>query len=296
MLQLLVKNFTNIVIGMLLLFGAAFFYKWYNSEKLGDVLYKELLGKDEAFKKLSSSSALLAVQFRDQQALQDKAKAEWAKERDALKGKILLLGNTTYTTGGNTSNQGGSDLTTDTFKFNELSFDDGYPLGNIKLMNDGSVVKSVYKHRLDVKLIVTKLDDGKLQIGSKSSLILLSKHSKEGMVHDMAIESGSVLVDPTERQTSRMYWYNPKFNLGANLSLTGISPAGVVTLASYGPTKNDSTFKFLGIGAQANDFGLVIIPAMYRPFSMFSNTYVTVGANVNLQAQVNMFLGLMLGL
>lgn len=260
-------------------------------------LHTELLGQKEAYQQLSERAAKLETQYVEQEELRKQVEAQFAEEKEALTGRLKLLSNATYLIRERARESGRSDIVYQGDKLrylvNEIRYQDGPPVGYVLIFDDGRVVSKLYNHRLDVVTAVSRDEDaGTYSIVSRADYVLLSPSINTngekvwtGTPFPLKITGGTATVDPTEKNqlAPKMQWWAPHLNGGMSVTAgaggLGLRPTVDLSLAGYGPTKNDLDWKFLHLGIDTDtDFqfpGFHITPFSYRFWpSVLSNTYV----------------------
>lgn len=276
-----------------------------------DRLHAELIGQTQKYEQLNEHAAKLEIQYADQKKLQERLERDFAAERDALKGRIKVLSNATFLIREEARRNQNSDLMYEGQKikyvFNEIRYKDGPPLGYVLIFDDGRVTSKIYNHEINVKTAISRDESsGRYNIVSKADYILKSPHlSQTGKnwmnePYHLKITGGSALIDPAEplHEQKSFHLWAPTLNGGVNVG-SDVKVAGGLSLMGYGYSERDLDWKFLQLGmdySKQNEFGIHLIPAMYRPFPKYlKNTYV--GAGVGLDNRVyNMFLSLSVGL
>jgi hypothetical protein len=269
-----------------------------------DRLHEDLIGKDQKYKQLTDYVAALEIQYKDQQELAAKAREDFGKQADALRGKIKLDADSTFTNGDDKAHVIGKLSLPNAY---DVGFPDGPSLGYVKIDKDGQVSNGLYKLDLLLNLAYSQDEStGRGVVLSRASIILrddpanpLSAKWKD-KPYPLKISSGVTYIDPTEPNQLRksFSFWNPKFNANLNLTPNGLAPGAGLSVMSYGNSKNDADFKFLEFGVQdlSNKFGLTISPVMWRPLSgIISNTYVGPGIYVQ-DSGISYYLGFTIGL
>lgn len=293
----------------ILIIGVLFFaYKAY--EYVQDLsnankrLHTELVGQKEAYAQLSERAAKLENRYVEQKKLREQLEKEFAEEKQALTGRIKLLSNATYLIRERARKTGKSDIVYQgkrlKYIVNEVRYKNGPPVGYVLVFDNGSVVSKLYNHRLDVKTAISRDENtGKYSVVSRADYVLLSPsinmNGEEVWTKrpfPLPINGGTATIDPTEKNqlAPRIHWWAPHinggFSLGAGSGGAFLKPTLDVSLAGYGPTKNDLDWKFLHIGfdsdTELKSPGAHFIPVSYRFWSdVLSNTYLGPGVGWN---------------
>lgn len=275
-------------------------------------LFNELEGQKEAYVQLSEHAAKLEIKYKSHEELKKELEANWAKEKETLKGRVKLLSNATYLIREKARDEANSDLvyrgSRSKYVYNEIRFENGPPVGYVMIFDNGRVISKIFNHSIDVKTAVAR-DEGKgtYSIVSKADFVLKSAHLQNDGVnwykvpYPLKITGGEAVVDPTEPKyalSKGIRWWAPNFNVGANIN-SDIKPALGVSLMGYGYSARDLDWKFLQIGldySKTNDFGVHFIPVLYRPIpKILRNTYFGVGVGTDTRA-THYFLALSVGL
>lgn len=270
-------------------------------------LHTELVGQQEKYKQLTDYVAKLEVQYKSEEDLRKDTEAKFKDQMAELQGRIKVLSDATFLIKSNARDTKNSDVVfsgpDSKFVLNEIRYDDGPPVGYVLIFDDGRVVSKLYNHEINVSEVVSKDEtSGRYSILSKADYILkspsLNQNGKSWLNQPYALKitGGSAEVDPTEPiiVQNRFYFWNPKLNANLNTNLDGLYPGANISIMSYGVSKNDSNWKFIGVGAQqvGTEIQPTITPIMWRPFSgLLSNTYVGPGAYLS-GTEIKYFLGL----
>lgn len=281
----------------------------YNENKR---LHTDLIGQQEKYVQISKHAAKLENQYVNQATLKAKLEAEWANEKNALKGRVKILSNATYLIREKARKENRSDLAYQGKKvkylFNEIRFKNGPPIGYVMIFDNGKVISKVYNHVIDVKTAVSRDEDnGKYSIVSKADFKLRSGHLKHDGVnwfnkpYPLKIVGGTAYIDPTEKaEHLRFYLWSPRlsagFNAGIDTEGTFSKPSAGISLMGYGSNKRDLDFKFVhfgvGFGRTSEDFDINFVPVHWRPFrKTLPNTYIGIGIGTGSRGQ-NYFFGI----
>lgn len=285
----------------------AFLYS--RSLKDNKVLFKNLVGKTEQAKKLTKEVLLLENRYVSQEELQKKAKVEFNSVMKLLNSTIKELTQTNLAIKEKATKQSKSTIIVegeDGFSANEVSFKDGPPVGYVLNYNDGEVISKLYDFEIILDSITTKDEkSGRYKIATKANYVLkslsLANQKWLNKKYPLNVSNGVSYIDPTERIKSRnrLYLLNPKFNIGINLVDKDIVPTLGVSVASYGPSKEESSLKILNFSAflrQDDSLGLLIHPVLFRLAPrMFPNTFVGPSLHFD-NSSVNFSLGVQVGL
>lgn len=264
-------------------------------------LHTELVGQGEKYKQLSEHAAKLEVQYAGQEELRKQLNEKFAAERNELEGRIKVLSNATFLIREEARRTGRSDVVYqgDRIKYvlNEVRFaDGGPPVGYVLIFDDGRVVSKLYNHEIQVNTAISRDENsGRYDVVSKADYVLKSPSINangekvwKDQPYPLDISGGVAVVDPTEMNllAPRLQLWAPHLNGGASASVgaagAGVRPSFDVSLAGYGPTRNDLDWKFLHIGVDSDvdlkDPGVHLTPFSYRFWgSVLSNTYVGPG-------------------
>ena len=285
----------------------AFLYN--RSLKDNKVLFKNLVGKTEQAKKLTKEVLLLENRYVSQEELQKKAKVEFNSVMKLLNSTLKELTQTNLAIKEKATKQGKSTIIVegeDGFSANEVSFKDGPPVGYVLNYNDGEVISKLYDFEIILDSITTKDEkSGRYKIATKANYVLkslsLANQKWLNKKYPLNVSNGVSYIDPTERIKSRnrLYLLNPKFNIGINLVDKDIVPTLGVSVASYGPSKEESSLKILNFSAflrQDDSLGLLIHPVLFRLApKTFPNTFVGPSLHFD-NSSVNFSLGVQVGL
>lgn len=278
------EKFKNYIIGALLLgvilIGIVLNYYIKRNEDL----FKNLVGKEEAYKQLSDSTAKLRVLYVEEQELRKKTKKEFEKEINHLTGRIKILSDATFIIKEKARKEGKSDLIYEVedgkYLVNEIRFENGPAIGFVTISKNGDVFSKIYNHEINVKSAVSNDEKtGRYTILNKAQWVLKSPSLKPGWFnkpYDLKIKSGTVYIDPVVKERkARIHFWNPR--LSASTQISSESRIGLgVSLASFGKSKVDSQYKFLEVGAsyRNNDLFFMIAPISIRPLpNLLPNTY-----------------------
>jgi hypothetical protein len=278
--------------------------------KTNERLHEELIGQKTAYVQLSEHAAKLEIQYKSQEDLKAELEKNWKAEKDALQGRVKILSNATYLIREQARKENRSDLVYEgaqvKYVFNEIRFKDGPPVGYVLIFDDGRVVSRLYTHQINVYTAVSRDESkGYYNIVSKADYTLKSPHlslnEKNWMnvPYPLKIVGGTAFIDPTEpvQLSKRFHLWSLTLNGGFNVGSDLKAQVGV-SLMGYGYSVRDLDWKFLQFGidySKENEYGIHLIPAMYRPFpSYLKNTYI--GAGVGLDDRgYNPFLSLSVG-
>lgn len=306
MLSKIIADFKNIVIAAFVIIVGLAAYRIYSDYKEKDRLYSDLIGLEEEYKQVNENVAKLKNAYQKQSELIERQQKEWSeisKEKDE---RIKLLSDATYLIGQHKGRQNGPDYYYETPKktrnyvLNELRLDgpDSPAMGYILIKNDGRTYKRNYAFEVQIKNLQT-VDKkiGKIKVYSKAFVVMKEKSplvkridgykNWEDVPYPLKIVDGVVYVDPTipDNNKPRFFLWNPKFGVSINGIVNKehgyVLPALDVSLMSYGESKNDSKYKFVNIGAsigtENEEFDIHLKPILWRPFNLFSNTYIGPG-------------------
>lgn len=274
-----------------------------------DRQYEKLIGQVEDYKQLSQYAAELAVKYGDQAALNEKIKKDWEAEKRYISGTRKAAINADFVLNNSAKRDNSADLIyvgedgKQKYLFQELHFVDnkgvvGPPVGYVMIYEDGHVVSKVYRHHIDVKTLLTKDESsGRYNVLSKGDYILeqagLANRKDStfkdwtGISYPMNITGGEASIDPREGAlgVAKFRFWDPHIDMGLNNSF-GISgkyslaPNVGFSVASYGRSKRDNSFRFLRIGvggSKADGLQVSAAPFMYslgKVTPVLSNTYI----------------------
>lgn len=300
-----IKTFLSIVLILATLFLGYKGYSYISSLKSDNSrLHSELVSKTTDYEQLSKYVAKLEITYSDYKELEARLKGQFDKERAVLEGRIKVLSNATFMIREAAKHSKSSDITYsgDSVKYvvNELSYEDGPPIGYILIFDNGEVVTKLYNHEFKVYNAISRNEDtGIYTVLAKATYVLKSpslKASKDNnwfnKEFELPITGGSAVIDPTEKNQSHphLHLWAPHINGGLAASLGGggveLRPLIDLSLAGYGPTKNDLDWKFLSLGIDTDSKflypGAHLYPVSYRFFpSLLTNTYLSVGVGWN---------------
>lgn len=297
-------NLKNVFYGVLTL--ALLFFGWKAYRYVQDLqnanarLHLDLVNQTQAYQQLSAKAAKLAIQYADVDAMKAELAKNFAAEKDALEGRIKILSNATFTIREKARDSKGSDISYQgegtKYVVNEIRFNDGPPVGYVLIFDDGRVVSKMYNHTFEVKTAVSRDEDsGRYAIVSKAAYTLKSPSINTNgeqvwtnKPYALNITGGTATIDPTEKNqlAPKMQWWAPHVNGGLSFGAGGAGaffrPSLDLSLAGFGPTKNDLDWKFVHIGIDSDsefkDPGAHFLPFSYRFFpSLLSNTYAGPG-------------------
>lgn len=283
-------------------------------------LHTELIGQKEKYKQINEHVAQLESQYVEQKSLREAAEKRFSEVIKQKNERIKLLSDATYLIGRHVQKQNGPDYYFETPKrtrnyvLNELRIEgaESPAIGYILIKNDGRTYKRNYKFEVSVETLQTVDEEtGRIRVFSKAFLIQKEKSPLvkridgykdwENVKYPLKITGGTTLVDPAVKNQlkPRMHWWAPHLNANANFS-DQYPVAGLgVSLAGYGVTKNDLSYRFLQFGAQYGaERGLqpTFTPVLWRPLpNLLSNTFIGPGAAFYRDG-IGYFLGIQVGL
>lgn len=309
-LDSIVRNSKNIVVIVFLVLLLLAGHKIYQDYQTNQRLHQDLIGQNEAYKQLSNKHAQLGTKYRSQEELLQNADERWSEVVKNKNERIKLLSDATFLIGQHYLKTQGPDYYFETkrrtrnYVFNEvrLAGKDSPPIGFVMIKNDGRTYKGTYPFEIKVENLQT-IDEstGKIRVFAKAFLIVkknglarkrrLDLKKWKNIPYPLKITGGEIVVDPTIRNPSppRFFLWNPKLDLSVGVGVDSggarLLPGFDVSLMSYGVSKNDSKFKFFGIGinlgAKSEDLDINIKPIYWRPFNLFSNTYLWPGLGLS---------------
>lgn len=290
-----------------------FVYYSYKSKQDSERKYKDLIGKQEDFKRINDYVADLEKRYASEKQLREHLQKNWDKEKEYLKGMIKLISEANFELSskeseGKISLLGNNKIIeiAPVLKDNTV----GPPLCYVKWDEKDKIYKKVYDFEINVHTAISKDENnGKYNVLTKANLVLIEKPLLSSEWHNkqfpIKISNGYAVIDPTEKNTvNSFYWFNPKLNAGINFGLASSSfytkPSVGVSWMGYGLTKNDLKWKFLNTGIDFNtdmsNLGINFMPFIYRPFDSFiTNTYLGPGLSYS-SSGTSYFLGISLGL
>lgn len=311
----IIKKFLSSALDFKVLLGVVvivLLFKLINAYQDKGRLHTNLIGQNEKYIQLSETAAKLGNKYVNQETLKARLEAEWANEKQALKGRIKVLSNATYLIRQKARKENRSDLVYQGKKikylFNEIRFKDGPPIGYVMIFDNGKVVSKIYNHVIDVKTAISRDEDkGNYSIVSKADFRLRSGHLQHDGInwfnkpYPLKITGGTAYIDPTEKaENPRFYLWAPRLsagiNAGADTDGTFTKPSIGMSLMGYGPSRRDLDFKFLhfgvGFGRESKDLDINFVPVYWRPFrNVMPNTYIGIGTGFGSEGQ-NYFFGI----
>lgn len=273
--------------------------------------YTDLIGTKTAYEQLTKYTAKLESDYKSQKDLVAAADAKWrevVREKDE---RIEMLSDATYLIGKHVNKQNGPDYFFETkghtrnYVYNEirLSGEDSPPIGFVMIKNDGRTYKGNYAFEVKVETMTTRDEKtGQVKVFSKAFLVSKENGLAEKRRPDfkkwkdvefpLEIVGGTATIDPTTPATEpeKLIPWAPHLNGGFNL---GVDPEGYfmrssldLSVAGYGKSANDLSWKFLQLGlgtdSEFKNPDFHIIPFTYRPIpAILSNTYMGPGVGWN---------------
>ena len=318
--QIVVRYVSQLFL-LVTLAGLGYFaYQTYMNNRDLERRYQDLVGKEEEFKRLSDYVASLERRYEDEKALHARLEKEWANEKEALKGRIKILSDSTFSSKNNPSKLAGADYLDPNGEWSifEAKFIKGEAVGPpvcwFQVYKDGKGRTKVYDHKIRVNLAISRDEsDGRYTILTKAAYILdeqdvdekyKAKTGWKGEPYPLDVTGGSASIDPTESQAEpRFFWWTPHLNGGINLGVESggffARPALGISWMGYGKTTRDLKWKFLQTGFSFEPdlkfFDVHLMPFLYRPFDSFiTNTYIGPGISTGSRG-TGYFLGVSLG-
>lgn len=275
---------------LLIIFGLGFTL-WFFT-KANDTLYKDLIGKSEAYNQLSKTFASLKIDYVAQERLNEVLKSEFeelTKTNVRLNGEVKMLSNATFLIKEKARKSNSPDLSYQSeeggFIVIEVGYEKGPAVGYVAILDDGTVVSKMFNQEIKTTQVVTRDEtSGRYSVIAKSHLTIktptITNRDWLNKPYPLNIVDGVAYIDPTLNVTkNRMFWLNPSFNavIGYDKELV---PGLSLSLMSYGRTKVDSKYKFATIAYTKNNL-LTVTPVLYRPFELLPNTYLGLGVEAN---------------
>lgn len=321
--QIIVKYFSQLLVILTVAGLSLFAYKaWRDHNEKRK--YTELIGTKEKYEQLTKYTAKLESQYKSEQELYQKAKEDWENVKKTKDERIKLLSDATYLLRKRVQKQDGPDYYFETakgtrgFLVNELNLlgNSSPPVGFIMITNDGKTYKRNYRFEILVKSLQTiDENNGKVRVYSKAFFVLkeptLSEKRRkdlkkwEDVQYELPIIGGVAYIDPTMPDVVEKIWlWAPHLNAGFSLGVQNGSfftrPALSFSIAGFGKTKNDLSWKILHFGFDSDtDFkypGINFTPFSYRFLpSILTNTYIGPGIGITQQGmnyQLNINLSL----
>lgn len=283
-----------------------FVYGLYKDKNDAERKYKEIIGKEENFKRINDYVADLEKKYVSEKQMKEELEKKWGDQKKHLEGRIKYLSDALFVIKNN------EESDTSNSKIIEVSIlkDGKYgpPLCYVKKDGD-TIYKKVYDFQINVDTAISKDEDsGKYFILTKANLALLENplinSEWKDKPYPLKISNGTAIIDPTEKSLeNKFYWFNPKLNGGINFGVLAgqffSKPSISVSWMGYGLTKNDLKWKFISTGVdfdtKFNNPGINFSPFLYRPFDSFIvNTYIGPGINYTTSG-TGYYLGLSLG-
>lgn len=313
-LELVLKHFKNVVIGVLLLIAAglayeAFYYQETRIERALTVIQE----RDAEYAQLSSEHALLATNYRKEKDLHTEALKRWEKERKDLKGQIKALASATFTIDNFPTEQDAPDVVTDEYLKQEVRYKSadgkiGPPIGYVQIFSDtGRTISAVYSHQIQIDAVVTKDKDGRYRVLTKGSYILRDSGTINSdwkdVPYPLPITGGEFWVDPTSAApvgAKKRFRQATKLNVGGFAGVSGLGlEAGAhagVSLWGYGYTDHDLDFKLgeVGFNGSRGYLDVNVTPLQWRVgnvIPLIDDLYIGPGVGFGNHG-VNYFIGL----
>jgi hypothetical protein len=318
--QVVLANFKNVVIGILLLLMAGFGYRLYRDSQTEAAMHADLLGQQEQYRQLNASNAQLESDYVSAAKLHKLAEQEWSKEKKDLQGQIVALSSATFSVAAFSHEQAAPDVVAKDFLKQEVQYQTdagaiGPPIGYVQIFNkDGRTISGLYAHNIRIDAVVTKDEKtGRFHVLARAFYTLTDEHSiaKDygtkpnwtNVPFPLHITGGEFFIDPTSVPVSYnkpKFRWAPHVNLGAfgGLSQLGLEAGfhGDVSFYGYGQTRNDLDWKILGVGVNGSR-GYVdanVTPLQWRignVIPLVSDVYIGPGVGFGTHG-VNYFLGL----
>lgn len=299
-IELIIKNFKNLVVGGLLLIAAAigvgYWHNAYQNERAEKhKIYEELIGQRHEFIAfLGGEHAQLASNYIKEKDLRAVAEKRWAElfdENKKLKGQIAALASATFTVENFPHEQDKPDIISEgRFIKQEVQYKNptgelGPPIGYVQIFNEnGKTVSGVYKHDITVDAIVTEdPKTGRYRVITKGNYILRddstiaaefgTKPNWKDVPYPLTITGGEFWIDPRKDPvivSPAKFRWAPHLNVGgfAGVSRIGFEAgaSGGVSLWGYGRTANDLDYKLgqIGVNGSRNYIDVNVTPISWR--------------------------------
>jgi hypothetical protein len=304
-----VTKYFLFILKTLTILGVCYFvYGLYKDKNDTERKYKDIVGKEEQFKRINDYVADLEKKYLTEKQMREELEKRWGEQKKNLEGRIKYLSDTVFSLKNDEQedNLGNSKLIEVS---SQKDGKKGPPLCYVKLDKDNKIYKKVYDFEINVDTAMSRDEDsGKYFILTKANLTLLDTplvdSEWKGKPYPLKISNGVAIIDPTEKNLeNKFYWFDPKLNGGINFGVSGSSftsrPSLAISWMGYGLTKNDLKWKFINTGidfnTKFNNPGINFSPFLYRPFDSFIvNTYVGPGVSYS-SSGVGYYLGLSLG-
>jgi Tfp pilus assembly protein PilE len=272
-----------LIVGLVATLGAAG-YQIYVERAARLAAQHELVGKTEAARRLTDKVTTLEKSFATETQALAAIKKENAVLAEALK-KAKLRPHVSVQVGvpvtkPNVVTETPSVKPNQPFPRTYFLFlgDEGRsPLaGTVEVRSDGSAQKTITELNLSVNLHVLDRTDG------GSEVVAEAFFEQGGKKFPAVMDKAKVLVVP---RTPQGMDPAPSFRWTLGLSMTGLwlplrqaALGGDVSVAGYGPTDRDLTWRFIHLGAAyttEGSFAFYAAPFSWRPFpKILKNTYV----------------------
>jgi hypothetical protein len=296
-IELIIKNFKNLVVGALLLLVAGLGYQYYAESvelKESKRLHQELIGEHQEFVQLALTNiAQLGTSYVEQEKLRKIAEKKWSElfnENKKLKGQIAALASATFTVENFPHEQDKPDIINDLFLKQEVQYKKpdgelGPPIGYVQIFNEnGKTVSGVYKHDITVDAIVTEdPKTGRYRVLTKGNYILRddstiaaefgTKPNWKDVPYPLTITGGEFWIDPRKDPiivSPAKFRWAPHLNVGGFAGVSGLGfeagASGGVSLWGYGRTTNDLDYKLgqIGINGSRNYIDVNLTPISWR--------------------------------
>jgi uncharacterized protein YjiS (DUF1127 family) len=314
--QILVKYFSSLLLLITVVGMVGLVYRMYRGRQDSERRYQDLVGKSEELQRLSDYVVVLERQYKTQDALKDLAIKRWQKEAEALKRRIKMLVDSSFTMGGDEQVPG-------EFRDGEWSVyeaklgkqgDDSPPVCRFRVRKS-DVRSQVYNYEISVDVAVSRDESsGKYMVLTKAGFVLRDRDASEEFAgragwrnryYPLNVSGGTASIDPTEPEgVSRFRWWAPHLNGGVAFGVASGQFVAVpnfgLSISGYGQTDRDLKWKILSVGLgydpAARSLEADLYPFLYRPFDkLLTNTYVGPGIGWG-AAGTRYYLGVMLGL
>jgi hypothetical protein len=242
LLQVVLTNFKNVMIGLLILFLIGLGWTVYHDYQTQKQLHSDLIGQQDKYQQLNSNYAKLESDYVTSDQLHKKAEAEWGKEKADLDSQIKALASATFSTGKTNLSQVKADVVTDTFLLQEVQYLTvdgklGPPVGYVQILTkDGSVTSGLYASDIQISAVVSQdPKTGRYRVLTKGSYILRDKttvssvyHTKPnwvGVPYPLTITGGEIEIDPRQNPPDaavNKFRWAPHLNIGGYIGMSTV--------------------------------------------------------------------------
>jgi len=303
------------VILIILLLASQGVASYLNLKKDNARMFTELIGQEEKFQSISKVVGQLGVKYATEATLKKEVTKQFGDTTNVLMGRIKVMSSATWAIKSKARQLNSADLTFRDGKFPyvmiEIRLDSGLPLGYVIVYESGKVVSKAYNYELNTRTAISRDEEsGKYTILTKLDHTLKSPSLNTNaekiwfnIPYELEISGGSAFIDPTEpkyQDKPKFHWFVPRLNISANLSNGQPSYGLHVSLAGWGKSKQDLTFKFLAPGFEYDPRTQDVLPSLklvdWSPWrDLFPNTYLSFGIKNGTSGGVGMIFGLSVG-